>query len=207
MTIAIIGTGRVGTALGTAFASAGHRIAYGSRQPRRNDVRELAEATGPHAFAATPAEAVAEAGAVVLATPWEATEEVVRQLDLAGKLVLDTTNPLAFPDLTPLVETSGGELVQAWAPKAHVVKAFCMVGADVMADPSFKGRVRPALLVAGDVPRAKRAAIELADAIGFEGLDAGGIERSRHLEHVAALWIHLAGSGAGREIAFALLRR
>ena len=207
MTIAIIGTGAVGSALGAAFAGIGHRIAYGSRQPRRNDVRALATATGNGSWALLPAEAAAESEIVVLATPWEATEAVVGQLDLAGKLVLDTTNPLAFPDLTPLVDTSGGELVQAWAPRAHVVKAFCTVGADVMADPSFKGRVRPALLVAGDVPRAKRAAIELADAIGFEGLDVGGIERSRHLEHLAALWIHLAGSGAGREIAFALLRR
>ncbi|GAB5534927.1 MAG: NAD(P)-binding domain-containing protein [Rubricoccaceae bacterium] len=207
MTIAILGTGSVGTALGTAFSDAGHRVAYGSRQPRRNDVRQLAESTGNYAFAATPAEAAQAGEVVILATPWEATEALVKSLDLAGKTVLDTTNPLAWPELTDLASPSGGELVQVWAPKAHVVKAFCMVGADVMADPAFKGQVRPAMPVASNHPRAKRTAIELANQIGFEGLDVGGIERSKHLEHMAALWIHLARNGAGREIAFGLLRR
>lgn len=207
MTLAILGTGRVGTALGTTFATAGHRIVYGSRQPRRNDVRQLVDTTGHGASAATPAEAVQAGEVVVLATPWEATEALVRSLDLAGKTVLDTTNPLTWPDLEHIASPSGGEQVQAWAPEAHVVKAFCMVGADVMADTAFKGRVRPMMLVASDHDGAKRLALELATQIGFEGLDAGGLERSLHLEHVAALWIHLARSGAGREIAFGLLRR
>ena len=207
MTIAILGTGSVGAALGAAFSEAGHRIAYGSRQPRRNDVRQLAESTGTYAFAATPDEAARAGEVVILATPWEATESLVTSLDLADKVVLDATNPLAWPDLTLLASPSGGERLQALAPKAHVVKAFCMVGADVMADTAFKGRVRPMMPVAGDNARAKATAIELANQIGFEGLDVGGIERSAHLEHLAALWIHLARSGAGREIAFGLLRR
>ena len=207
MTIAILGTGSVGTALGTAFSEAGHRIAYGSRQPRRNDVRQLADTTGNDAFVATPAEAVRAGEVVILATPWEATETLVRSLDLAGKPVLDTTNPLAWPELTHIASPSGGELVQAWAPEAHVVKAFCMVGADVMADTAFKGRVRPMMPVAGNDARAKQTAIELANQIGFEGLDVGGLERSLHLEHMATLWIHLARNGGGREIAFGLLRR
>jgi predicted dinucleotide-binding enzyme len=207
MTLAILGTGSVGTALGTAFSAAGHRIAYGSRQPRRNDVRQLAESTGNYAFAATPDEAARAGEVVILATPWEATEDLVRSLDLAGKTVLDATNPLAWPDLTHIASPSGGERVQDWAPQAHVVKAFCMVGADVMADTAFKGRVRPAMPVAGNNSHAKTTAIELANQIGFEGLDVGGIDCSLHLEHMAALWIHLSRGGAGREIAFGLLRR
>ena len=207
MTIAILGTGSVGTALGTAFAAAGHRIAYGSRQPRRNDVRQLAESTGNYAFATTPAEAVQAGEVVILATPWEATEAMVQSLDLAGKTVVDTTNPLAWPELTHIASPSGGERLQTLAPKAHIVKALCMVGADVMADTAFKGRVRPMMPVAGNHARSKATAIELANQIGFEGLDVGGIERSLPLEHMAALWIHLAQNGAGREMAFALLRR
>ncbi|MEO0558674.1 MAG: NAD(P)-binding domain-containing protein [Bacteroidota bacterium] len=207
MTLAILGTGRVGTALGTAFAAAGHRIAYGSRQPRRNDVRQLVDITGDDAFAETSAEAARAGEVVILATPWEATEALVRSLDLAGKTVLDTTNPLAWPELTHIASPSGGELVQTWAPEAKVVKAFCMVGADVMADTAFKGRVRPMMPVAGNDGPAKRTALELATQIGFEGLDVGGLERSAHLELMAALWIHLARSGAGREVAFGLLRR
>lgn len=207
MTIALIGTGRVGSALGTAFADVGHTVIYGSREPDRDDVRALVSKTGHGATAAMPAEAVRQSNVVVLATPWEATEAVVRALDLAGKTVLDATNPLSFPDLALLADPSGGELVQSWAPDAHVVKAFCMVGADVMADADFPGDVRPAMFIAGDDDRAKATAIELAQAIGFEGVDAGGIERSRALEHVAVLWIHRSMSGAGRDFSFAVIRR
>ena len=205
MHVAIIGTGRVGSALGVAFAAAGHAVAYGSRAPGRDDVAALVARTGGGARAATPAEAIAGADAVVLATPWEATEALVRSLDLAGKTVLDATNPLRFPDLAHTAEPSGGELVQGWAPGAHVVKAFCTVGADVMADARF-GEARAALWVAGDSADAKATAMRLARDIGFEPLDAGGIERSRGLEETAALWIALAMQ-QGRDLAFGVLRR
>ncbi|MEM1118056.1 MAG: NADPH-dependent F420 reductase [Bacteroidota bacterium] len=206
MTIAIIGTGSVGSALGPAFARAGHTVAYGSREPARADVRALVAATGPGATASGPGDAVAGADVVVLATPWEATEAVVRALDLAGTTVLDTTNPIAWPHLRHSADPSGGELVQSWAPDAHVVKAFCTVGADVMADTDFPGGARPVLFVAGNAEAAKQTALDLAEAIGFEGIDAGGIERSRELEGLAILWIHHAME-VGREMAFGVLRR
>lgn len=207
MTIAIIGTGHVGSALGSAFARTGHTVIYGSREPHRDDVRALVSRTGHRASATTPDEAVRSAFAVVLATPWAATEAAVRALDLAGKTVLDATNPISFPDLTHTADPSGGELVQSWAPAAHVVKAFCTVGADVMADASFPGDVRPALFVAGDDADAVATALELAEGIGFEGIPAGGLGRSRELEGLAILWIHHAMNGAGREFSFAAVRR
>lgn len=205
MTIAILGTGRVGSALGPAFAAAGHRIVYGSRAPDRDDVRALVGRTGADASAASPADAVTEAEVVVLATPWEATEALVRSLDLGGRVVIDTTNPLAFPELSLVVETSAGELIQGWAPGARVVKAFSSVGADVMADARF-GDLRPAMWVAGDDAGAKATALGLAEALGFEGIDAGGIGRSRALEQMAVLWIAHARV-AGPEHALAVLRR
>ena len=206
MTLAILGTGSVGSALGPRFAAVGHTVVYGSRQSDRDDVRALVARTGPEASAALPADAVAETDVVVLATPWEATEALVRSLDLAWKVVLDTTNPLSFPDLGLLVETSAGELIQSWAPDARVVKAFSSVGASVMADAAFPMGVRPVMFVAGDEGEARATAIELAEALGFEGVDAGGIVRSRALEQLAVLWI--AQSGAeGREHALGMLRR
>ena len=142
----------------------------------------------------------------MLATPWEATQALVRSLDLAGKVVLDTTNPLSFPDLGLVVDTSAGEWVQSWAPDARVVKAFSSVGANVMADTDFPAGVRPVMFVAGDDASAKQTALGLAEALGFEGVDAGGIVRSRALEHLAVLWI--AQSRAGdREHALGVLRR
>ena len=206
MTLAILGTGSVGSALGPRFAAVGHTVVYGSRQPDRDDVRALVARTGPEASAALPADAVAEADVVVLATPWEATQALVRSLDLAGKVVLDTTNPLSFPDLGLVVDTSAGEWVQSWAPDARVVKAFSSVGANVMADTDFPAGVRPVMFVAGDDAGAKAIAMGLAEALGFEGVDAGGIVRSRALEHLAVLWI--AQSRAGdREHALGVLRR
>ena len=205
MRIAILGTGSVGSALGPALAAAGHAVVYGSRESERDGVRQLVGRTPGGAAAAHDA-AVADAEVVVLATPWEATEALVRDLDLDGRVVLDATNPLSFPDLARTVETSAAEIVQAAAPAARVVKAFSTVGANVMADAGFPGDVRPALFVAGDDAGAKATALALAADLGFEGIDAGGIERARALEEVAVLWIHHA-MRAGREMAFAVLRR
>ncbi|MEM8600917.1 MAG: NADPH-dependent F420 reductase [Bacteroidota bacterium] len=206
MTIAILGTGSVGSALGAAFATVGHTVIYGSRMPDRDEVQRFVARTGHGASATTHAAAVTDAEVVVLATPWEATEALVRSLDLAGKVVLDATNPLSWPDLGLVVETSAGEVVQEAAPEARVVKAFSTVGANIMADTAFAGDVRPAMFVAGDDADAKAIAIELTEALGFEGIDAGPIRRSRALEQMAVLWIHTAMHG-GREMALGLLRR
>lgn len=206
MTIAILGTGSVGSALGVAFANVGHTVVYGSRTPDGNEVQRLVARTGHGASATTHADAVTDAEVVVLATPWEATEALVRRLDLAGKVVLDATNPLSWPDLTLVVETSAGEVVQEAAPEARVVKAFSTVGANIMADTAFAGAVRPVMYVAGDDADAKAVAIDLSEALGFEGIDAGPIHRSRALEQMAVLWIHTAMHG-GREMALGLLRR
>ena len=205
MTVAVVGTGSVGSALGPALAAAGHAVVYGSREPDRADVRALVSRTAG-GTAALPAEAVARAQVVVLATPWPETEAVVRGLDLSGKAVLDTTNPVSFPCLALLAEPSGAASVQAWAPGAHVVKAFNTVGANVMAHPGFPGDVRPVMFVAGDDPAARATAARLADDVGFEGVEAGGLDRAAALEALAVLWIsHAAASG--REFAFGLLRR
>ncbi|MEM9997307.1 MAG: NAD(P)-binding domain-containing protein [Bacteroidota bacterium] len=205
MTIAILGTGSVGSALGIAFANVGHAVVYGSRTPDADEVQRLVARTANGA-ATTHAAAVTDVEVVVLATPWEATEALVRRLDLAGKVVLDATNPLSWPDLGLVVDTSAGEVVQDAAPEARVVKAFSTVGANIMADATFAGDVRPAMFVAGDDADAKAVAIELSESLGFEGIDAGPISRSRALEQMAVLWIHTAMHG-GREMALGLLRR
>ncbi|HSC14223.1 MAG TPA: NAD(P)-binding domain-containing protein, partial [Gammaproteobacteria bacterium] len=75
-TVAMIGTGNVGAALGRRFAENGHTIVYGSRDPSAADVRELVAATGSGAVATTQADAAAQAGIVILAIPWSAAEDV-----------------------------------------------------------------------------------------------------------------------------------
>jgi len=208
--IGIIGAGMVGGTLGTRWANAGHQIVWGVRAPSATRVAALCTATGHGARAATVAEAAAGAEVIVLATPWRAVPEALAACgDLAGRVLLDATNPLA-PDrsgLTVPAGSSGAQEVARLAPSARVVKIFNTVGFNVMADPRFGDQVAT-MLYCGDDQAAKAVAARLAADLGLEGVDAGPLATAGLLEHAALLWIHLAMSQQlGREIAFVLMRR
>ena len=210
MKIGIIGSGNVGGALGTRWAQAGHRVIFGSRNPASDDMRQLAASAGSTARAASFREALDAAELLLLATPWPATRTVVEGLgDLAGKVLIDATNPL-LPNLSGLecgTTTSGAEQVAGWARGAKVVKAFNTVGFNIMANPAF-GPERPVMFYCGDDAAAKQTVGPLVEQLGFEAIDAGPLSQARLLEPFALLWISLAyAQGQGREIAFKLLRR
>jgi predicted dinucleotide-binding enzyme len=210
MKIGIIGAGNVGGTLGRAWAKKGHDVCFGVREPQDERTRQLVQSIGPRARAATVPEAAAFGEAVVLATPWQATEAAVRQAgDLSGKVVIDCTNPLK-PDFSGLetgFNTSGAEQVAGWARGARVFKAFNTTGYNIMADPVIGG-TRTVMFVCGDDEAAKPAVLRLASDVGFDAIDAGKLAQARLLEPWALLWISLALSGTvGREFGFALLRR
>lgn len=212
MKIAIIGAGSVGTALGKSWSRAGHEIVFGVRDPASSNAEVAVASAGREAKATTVAGAGAAGEVVVLATPWEATESAIGAAGgLAGKIVIDCTNPLAYRDgelgLAIGFETSGGEQVAGWAPGAHVFKALNQVGYLAMEDPKFPDGF-PAMFVAGDDAERKPIVLRLMTELGFEAVDAGPLKVSRLLEPYAMLWIHLAyNQGLGRDIAFSLLRR
>lgn len=225
MRIAVIGSGNVGGTLGRRWATLGHDVTFGVRDPQRGAAAVKGGAGDgalpDRARVTTPAQAVRgedgrRADVVLLATPWPAVAAALAELGpgaLDGVTLLDATNPLG-PGLR--LETgpngaSGAEQVQSLAPTARVVKVFNTTGFDNMRDPVYEGRAS-VMLYAGDDAAAKQVARQLATDLGFDAVDAGPLARARELEHLAVLWISLAmGVGGtpslGRDIAFRLMRR
>jgi predicted dinucleotide-binding enzyme len=201
MNIAVLGAGRVGTALAARFAAVGHDVTFGRRDPG---------AGSPLASVgvADPPTAVRAADVVLLAVPWSAVEDTVTSAgDLTGKVVVDATNPLGGErELVLGHDRSGGEHVAALAPGAKVVKAFNTTGSGNMTEPS-RYRTAPFLPVAGDDLGAKSTVIELANAIGFDAYDVGPLATARITEPFAQLWITLAyAQGLGPDFVFTLER-
>ena len=191
-TIAVIGTGEVGGALGPAFAAQGHEIIYGSRDPSREAVQNLVSRTGAKASALLPAAAASRADIVVLAIPGLMVEEITRSLgDLSGKIIIDPTNPLkrGRGGLVHALATSNGEIIQAAAPGAYVVKAFNTLNYRTMIDPESAGGPVSIPLV-GDSDSAKGKVAQLVAGMGLEPIDLGGIENSRWVEGMLILWIN-----------------
>ena len=191
-TIAVIGTGEVGGALGPKFAEQGHTIVYGSRDPDRGKVKKLVDRTGGHASATTPADAAARADIVVLAVPGLLVEEITRGLgDLSDKIIIDPTNPLErrMNRLEHAVDTSNAEIIQAAAPGAHVVKAFNTLNWRTMVDPSSAGGPVSIPIVGDDGP-AKKTVAELVAGMGLEPIDVGPLRDARWVEGMLILWIN-----------------
>lgn len=191
-TVAVIGTGRVGGALGPRLAALGHEVIYGSREPEREDVLALVAKSGSGASAAQVGDAARRADWIVIATPHKAMPDVSAAVgDLDGKLIIDVTNALvpAGDGLMALSEDgSAGEAWQAAKPAAKVVKAFSTVGYHVMASPEAAGGAVTTMLV-GDDTEAKATVAGLAQELGFETIDLGPMRNARYLEGVAVLYL------------------
>jgi predicted dinucleotide-binding enzyme len=188
--IGILGAGNVGGALGRVWAEKGHRITFGKRESN--------------------AEAVAGAEVIVLSVPWEAAAAALRTAgDLAGKILVDCTNPLT-PDLQGLavgLTTSAAEQVAGWAPDAKVVKAFNTIGAVNFGNAKFGGELADGFYC-GDDAAAKDVVKGLVQDAGMNPVDVGPLRNARWLEAIAMLWIDLAiNQKQGTNHAFKLLRR
>ncbi len=210
MDIAILGTGRVGGALGPRWASKGHRIVYGVRESDRAEVRRVLEKSGPNASAATVREAAAVSQAILLAIPWDVTREVIESLGaVEGKILLDCINPIK-PDFSGLSlgsTSSAAEEIAAWAPGAKVVKAFNTVSDATMVNPWY-GSQKAAMFFCGDDEDAKGIVRQLTDDVEMEPVDAGPLKNACYLESLGMLYIHLAIFGGwGGECAFRLVKR
>jgi predicted dinucleotide-binding enzyme len=169
----------------------------------------LLDRCGGRAKAGSPSDAAAFGDVIVNALPWDATKPVISSLNIAGKILLDATNPL-LPGLAGMevgTTTSGAEQVAQWAPGARVVKVFNTTGFGNMANPVYQGEPIP-MFYCGDDADAKTTGAQLAKEVGFTPVDAGPLSNARLLEPLALLWIWLANvGGLSRDFAFQIARR
>jgi predicted dinucleotide-binding enzyme len=212
--IGILGTGDVGRTLGNGFLSRGHEVRMGSREAKNEKAQAWARENGARASAGTFADAAKHGEVMVLATLWTGTKNAIDMAgpdSFAGKLVIDATNPLDFSSGGPRLAIghtdSGGETVQRWLPRAHVVKCFNIVGSHLMIDPKLPGGP-PDMWIAGNDEGAKKMVAEILRDFGWgPPLDAGGIEGARLLEPMCILWVNYGiRSGKWTGHAFKLLR-
>ena len=192
-TIAVIGTGNVGAALGSELALQGHTIVYGSRSPLGLKALDVAKKTEGNATTATPDDAAKQAGIIVLAVPGMVVDDVVRGLgDLSGKIIIDATNPLVMEE--PLkfsygVETSNGERVQAAAPEAKVVKAFNTIAWQMMIAPEDANG--PLFVpLAGNDDAANAIVAGFVEKMGLTPFDLGPIEVAHWTEYAAVVQLN-----------------
>ncbi len=204
MRIAVLGTGVVGTSVGSRLVETGHEVRMGSRTAGNERAVAWVEATGAGASEGTFADAAAWAEVVVNATGGLVSIEALTAAgaeNLAGKPLLDISNPLDFsagfpPTVAQPDDRSLGELIQETFPAARVVKTLNTMAADVMVHP----RALPgthSVFVAGDDADAKAVAAGLLRGFGWapeEIVDTGGIAAARGLELYLPLWLSLMGT-------------
>lgn len=192
MEIAVLGSGRVGTALARGWARAGRTVALGSRDP--GAAQSKLDAIGVELPTLTYADAASAAETVVLALPYPTCIDVASVLgDLSGKVVIDCSNPLndRFDGLALGYDDSAAERIAKRLPGAFVVKAFNTVSVATMENPHFP-EGKASVFYCGDDAGAKGHVDGLARDLGFEAHDAGPLKSARYLEPLAMLYIHLA---------------
>jgi len=209
MNIGIIGTGNMGCALGRLWASKGHAIFFGSRDPEK--ALELGHSIGVMASGGTIAQAAKFGSVVLLAVRWDAVPSALKAAgSLSGKVIIDCTNPMNS-DWTQLVEgltSSGAERIAELAPEAYVVKAFNHVYAQIIQSSPLFGSQNASVLYCGDNEEAKEKVACLIEDAGFEPVDSGALQNARYLEPIAEQMVQFAYViGMGTDQAIKIIRR
>jgi predicted dinucleotide-binding enzyme len=195
MRIAVIGTGNIGSTLGNAFASAGHDVVFGSRDPSRDEA-----GAGTGARVADIGDALAGAEVAVLAVPGGAVADLVRdhRERLAGLLVVDAANSIG----------SGGpahhhDLVLSAVPTARYARAFNTLGFENMQNPTF-GTERADMFFSCD-EQDQPVVESLVAAVGLRPVYVGAGQHDV-VDGLLRLWFALSmGQRLGRRLAFRML--
>lgn len=203
MKVTVIGAGNMGSAFVKQLVRAGHQVSVTARDSAK--AAQVA-AANPGARAVATAGAAQGADAVVLATGYGDAASALQSAGVqAGQVVVDITNPLTadYMGLTLGHSTSAAEEIAKAVPGVELVKGFNTIFAQVLAEGADFGSDRKVtVFLASDSARAKQTATALAESLGFDVVDAGGLKNARYLEPLAGLNIYLGyGAGLGTAIA------
>jgi 8-hydroxy-5-deazaflavin:NADPH oxidoreductase len=212
--VSVLGSGQVGEVLADGFLKHGFAAMRGSRDPSK--LADWKAKAGPNASVGTFGEAAAWGEIIVLAVKGGAAESAIALAGvahLAGKTVLDATNPIAdAPPEDGVLKFFTGpneslmERLQQQAPQAHFVKAWSCVGNAFMVDPDFGG-TKPTMFIGGNDAGAKAEATAILERFGWETADMGGAASARAIEPLCMLWCIPGMRGGGWNHAFKLLKK
>jgi hypothetical protein len=194
MNVGILGSGPVAQTLGAGFLQHGHAVMLGTR-----DAGKLAawQSKNARARIGSFTEAATFGEVVVLAVKGDVALDVLRLAGpaaLAGKVVLDTTNPIAAaPPVNGVLkffttlDDSLMERLQRAHPDVRFVKVFSSVGNARMVNPQFAAG-RPTMFICGNDAVAKQTVTAVLEQFGWETLDLGSVEAARAIEPLCMLW-------------------
>jgi predicted dinucleotide-binding enzyme len=187
-TVAIIGTGNIGSTLAANFAAGGQDFLLAGRD--QEAARKIAADLDGHAEAASVDEAVDRADVLVLAVWLDAFEQLLAQYGerLAGKVIVDPTNPVGpdsdgnYRKVIPEQESSGQILAGLLPAGARLVKAFGTLSAPTLSAAARQEPERAVLFYAADDAAAGDLVADLIRAGGYEPVRVGGLDQSIRIE-------------------------
>jgi len=196
MKLTFIGIGNVGFALANKLQQKGHEIIVASKKEMSKSL-DVAIDKNPNFSVLPLQDAVDNADAIFVATPFFATETLLAGIDFKGKTLVDCTNPVGAGLTHGLKSTeSGSEYLKKVVPSANVVKAFTIYGYENLAEQWFENStIRPMMLYAGNNPESKILVAKLIEEMGFEPMDCGELSQALHLEHMTLLWVTMVRKG------------
>jgi predicted dinucleotide-binding enzyme len=202
MKIAVFGTGQVGNAIATKLVKLGHEVKMGSRTADNAKGAEWVKASGPKASSGTFAQAAAFGELAFNCTAGMgslAALEAAGKENLAGKVLVDVSNPLDFskgmpPTLSICNTDSIAEQIQRAFPETKVVKSLNTVNCNLMVDPSRLEGDHDMFLCGNDAGAKGQVAEILKGWFGWKNvLDLGDVSAARGLEMYLIFWVRVYG--------------
>jgi predicted dinucleotide-binding enzyme len=187
-TVAIIGTGNIGSTLAADFAAGGQDFLLAGRD--QETVRKLASSLGGRAEAVSTGEAVERADVLVLAVWLDADKQLIAEYGerLAGKVIVDPSNAVGpdgkggYRKVIGEQESSGQILASLLPAGARLVKAFGTLSAGTLAAVARQEPERAVLFYAADDDAAGDLVAELIRTAGYEPVRVGGLDQSIRIE-------------------------